>query len=66
MDLLSDLNKTREQTFVLVTHDPSVAKRAHRTIRMRDGRIESDEANGSANGSANGAFPGGPSRNGEV
>jgi putative ABC transport system ATP-binding protein len=66
MDLLSDLNKTREQTFVLVTHDPSVANRAHRTIRMRDGRIESDEANGTAHGSANGALPDGPSRNGEV
>ena len=36
----------RQQTFVLVTHDAAVAARAHRTIRMRDGRIASDESNG--------------------
>ena len=32
--------------FVLVTHDASVAARAHRTVRMRDGLIENDELNG--------------------
>jgi predicted ABC-type transport system involved in lysophospholipase L1 biosynthesis ATPase subunit len=39
---------TREQghTFVLVTHDASVAARAHRTVRMRDGLIENGELNG--------------------
>ena len=46
MDLLVRLNKEQGQTFVLVTHDPSVARRAHRTVRMRDGRIASDESNG--------------------
>jgi ABC-type lipoprotein export system ATPase subunit len=46
MDLLVRMNETQQQTFVLVTHDPAVAARAHRTIRMRDGRITSDEANG--------------------
>ena len=30
------------QTLILVTHDPSVGKRAHRTIRLRDGHLESD------------------------
>ena len=46
MDLLVRLNESERQTFVLVTHDAAVAARAHRTIRMRDGRITSDEANG--------------------
>ena len=46
MDLLVRMNETQQQTFVLVTHDPAVAARAHRTIRMRDGRITSDETNG--------------------
>lgn len=46
MDLLVRLNNEQQQTFVLVTHDAAVAARAHRTIRMRDGRIESDERNG--------------------
>jgi putative ABC transport system ATP-binding protein len=46
MDLLVNMNETQKQTFVLVTHDAAVAARAHRTIRMRDGRIESDESNG--------------------
>ena len=46
MDLLVSMNETQKQTFVLVTHDAAVAARAHRTIRMRDGRIESYESNG--------------------
>ncbi len=46
MDLLCRLNEEQKQTFVLVTHDPTVAHRAHRIIRMRDGLIEHDEPNG--------------------
>ncbi len=46
MDLLVRMNESQQQTFVLVTHDPAVAARAHRTIRVRDGRITSDETNG--------------------
>jgi putative ABC transport system ATP-binding protein len=30
------------KTLILVTHDPGVGQRASRTIRLRDGRIESD------------------------
>ena len=45
MDLLVRLNREQGQTFVLVTHDPSVAARADRIIYMRDGRIESETAN---------------------
>ena len=46
VDLLVRLNQEQGHTFVLVTHDASVAARAHRTIRMRDGLIEGDEPNG--------------------
>ena len=46
MDLLVRLNREKGQTFVLVTHDISVARRAHRLVRMRDGLIESDEPGG--------------------
>lgn len=53
MDLLVRLNEEKGQTFVLVTHDAAVARRAHRTIRMRDGLIESDVPNGSLNGGPN-------------
>ncbi len=42
MDLLVRLNKVNGQTFVIVTHDSTIALRSHRIIRMRDGRIESD------------------------
>ena len=45
MDLLVRLNREQGQTFVLVTHDFSVARRAHRLVRMRDGRVEGDEPN---------------------
>jgi ABC-type lipoprotein export system ATPase subunit len=46
MELLVELNRERGQTFVLVTHDATVAARAHRLVRMRDGLVESDEQNG--------------------
>jgi putative ABC transport system ATP-binding protein len=35
----------RGNTIVLVTHDGGVAARAHRTVRLRDGRVESDTTN---------------------
>lgn len=42
MELLSQLNQESDQTFVIVTHDATVAIKAHRLVRMRDGLIESD------------------------
>ncbi len=39
MDLLCQLNKQKSQTFVLVTHDIAVGRRADRILRMADGRI---------------------------
>ena len=42
IDLMSHLNRTNGQTFVLVTHAREVGERADRIIRMRDGVIEDD------------------------
>ncbi len=43
MDLIADLNRRQGQTFVIVTHAPEVAARCHRIVRMKDGRIISEE-----------------------
>ncbi|MCC6959595.1 MAG: ABC transporter ATP-binding protein [Dehalococcoidia bacterium] len=39
MDLIVDLNRSEHQACVIVTHDPKVAARCHRTIHMADGVI---------------------------
>ncbi|OAI40809.1 macrolide ABC transporter ATP-binding protein, partial [bacterium SCGC AG-212-C10] len=39
MDLIVDLNTSDHQSCVIVTHDPKVAARCHRTIHMADGVI---------------------------
>ena len=39
IDLLIDINRTRETTLVLVTHDPELAGVADVTIALRDGRV---------------------------
>jgi putative ABC transport system ATP-binding protein len=39
LDLLLQLNRENEQTFVVVTHDPGVGSLMDRVVRMRDGRI---------------------------
>jgi macrolide transport system ATP-binding/permease protein len=44
MGLLSELNR-RGITVILVTHEPDLALYASRIIRLRDGKIVSDEAN---------------------
>jgi putative ABC transport system ATP-binding protein len=36
------------QTLIMVTHDPSIAARARRTIRIVDGRILSEEKRAAA------------------
>ena len=42
IDLMTGLNRTNGQTFVLVTHAREVGDRAHRIVRMRDGMIVED------------------------
>jgi putative ABC transport system ATP-binding protein len=53
MSLLTRLNSEKEQTFVLVTHDPAVAAVADRLVRMRSGVVE-DEGTRVATGQAEG------------
>ncbi len=43
MELIEDLNAKNQQTFVIVTHDQAIGERCHRTVFMRDGRIEGEE-----------------------
>ena len=45
IELMEQLNREQEQTFVLVTHDPGVGRRCHRLIQMSDGQIVSEERN---------------------
>ncbi len=44
LKIFSELNE-RGQTIIIVTHDPEVAKHAGRIVRMRDGKIVSEEVN---------------------
>lgn len=39
MELLAELNRTRGQTLVLVTHALEIGARANRIVHMRDGRV---------------------------
>ncbi len=40
MNLLLNLNRERGLTIVLVTHDPSIAAQAQRTIHIKDGLVD--------------------------
>ena len=39
MELILDLNKKEQKTILMVTHDPAIAKKAHRIIHLQDGRV---------------------------
>jgi ABC-type lipoprotein export system ATPase subunit len=43
MDLLRQLNRERATTFIVVTHNPAVARAADRIVTVRDGKITRDE-----------------------
>jgi lipoprotein-releasing system ATP-binding protein len=40
LDLLRDLNRERDLTIILVTHDHHIAQQADRVVRLAEGRIE--------------------------
>ena len=46
MEIFSNLVEEQGITVVVVTHEPAVAARAHRTIRMRDGAVVEDSGRG--------------------
>src|SRR3712207_8132279 len=43
MDLMERLNREKGLTFVIVTHDIGVGRRAHRIVRMLDGQIVEEQ-----------------------
>ena len=43
MQLITDLNRKHQQTFVIVTHAPEVAATCHRIVHMKDGQIVREE-----------------------
>jgi ABC-type lipoprotein export system ATPase subunit len=47
MCLLKELNRTQGVTFVIVTHDPSVARQTQRVLVMADGKIVREDRIGS-------------------
>ncbi len=40
MDLLMSLNQKNKQTLIVVTHDESIAGKAHRVVHMLDGKLK--------------------------
>jgi len=47
MDIFKNIHDAGN-TVILVTHEPDIAKHAHRVIRLRDGLVETDEVGKSA------------------
>jgi ABC-type lipoprotein export system ATPase subunit len=47
MHLLKELNRSQGVTFIIVTHDPSVARQTQRVLVMADGRIVREDRIGS-------------------
>jgi putative ABC transport system ATP-binding protein len=43
MELFVELNQNHQVTFLISTHDERVMRFAHRLLRMRDGKVVSDE-----------------------
>lgn len=43
IDLMRDINRADQTTFIFSTHDPQVMGRADRIVRVADGRLDTDE-----------------------
>ncbi len=43
LDLMERINKEHNTTFIFSSHDPQVIERGRRIIRLKDGRIDSDQ-----------------------
>lgn len=43
VELMREMNRARNVTFVFTTHDPRLLEHVDRTILLRDGQIETDE-----------------------
>jgi putative ABC transport system ATP-binding protein len=41
-ELLTELNRDQGKTLVMVTHDPTIAKKAPRTVKIKDGVLEEE------------------------
>jgi putative ABC transport system ATP-binding protein len=54
MRLLADLNQ-QGRTIVLITHEPDIARFAHRIVRLRDGLVVSDQPQAIAAGATEAA-----------
>jgi len=52
IDLMFDLLKERQATLIMVTHDPAVAARCDRELRLHAGRLETVSENSVARGRA--------------
>jgi putative ABC transport system ATP-binding protein len=48
IDLMAEMNRALATTLVLVTHDPELASRARRVIRLADGAVVADTGAGPA------------------
>ncbi|MFO0876004.1 MAG: ABC transporter ATP-binding protein [Gemmataceae bacterium] len=46
LKLFEELHRDHNMTLIIVTHSPEVGERAHRLIRLRDGRIIEDRVRG--------------------
>jgi ABC-type lipoprotein export system ATPase subunit len=47
MELLRELNQSQGTTFIVVTHDPAVARQTNRVLVMADGKIVREDLIGS-------------------